>query len=199
MPSFRPWPAFVTLGILVLLPLAPARARSPAQEHPRAANPWAVRADTFVVSGSGVFGATASALGVTVQRTLWGRFAWEELIARGVGNRKVDGEDVGWVLGGTGRGALWLSNARTHAVTLGLGSALIIGGGYGTLNFAFAEFGYEFRSAAGFSVLLALGPNVLLNKPKVDLCRNDSWFCENFARGDFVPLGHARLGIGWAF
>lgn len=187
------------MGILLLGPLDPARAQPTVQEHPRAAKPWAVRADTFVVSGSGVFGASAGALGVTVQRTLWGRFAWEELIARGVGNRKVGGEDLGWVLGGTGRGAIWLSDARTHAVTLGLGSALIIGGGYGTLNFAFAEFGYEFRSAAGFNVLLALGPNVLLNKPRADLCRTDSWFCSNFSKGDFVPLGHARLGIGWAF
>lgn len=179
--------------------MVPAIATAVDSTGPRAQMPWAVRGDSFIHSGAGIFGATAGSLGITVQRVLFKRFAWEETIARGVGNRKVDGQDIGWVFAGTGRVALWITGERTHAVTLGLGSALVIGGGYGHLNFAFAELGYEFRSSRGFTVLLALGPNILLTSPSVDICRQVTSFCANFSRGELVPLGHARAGLGWAF
>jgi hypothetical protein len=192
----RRWLATCT-GFVALI--APAVARATSGPGPRALRPWAFRGDGFVVSGAGIFGATAGALGITVQRSLWERFAWEETIARGMGNREVDGKDIGWVFAGTGRAALWITDERTHAVTLGVGSALVVGGGYGKLNFAFAELGYEYRSRLGITVLLALGPNILLTSPSVDLCHGETWFCSNFSRGNLVPLGHGRAGIGWAF
>jgi hypothetical protein len=170
-----------------------------AADAPHKELPWAVRGEAFLLSGSGIFGATAGSMAATVRRNLWERFAWEETVGWGAGNRRVDGQDIGFTLAGTLRFAPWTTSDRTHALTLGLGSALILGGGYGTLNFVFGELGYEYRASGGFTLIATAGPNLLVSKPSVSICGNQAWFCQNFRRGDFASLGHFRVGAGWAF
>jgi hypothetical protein len=181
-------------------PLASATASSaaPADTSPRRARPWAVRTDAFALRGSGLSGATADSFGLSVQKTFFERWAWEETAAWGVGNRQVEGKDLGLTLAGTLRFAALMSAARSSALSLGLGTALILGGGYGHLNFVFAELGYEYRARDGLSLLLTAGPNWLAAGPARGSCR-DAWLCEAFRSGDFAPFGHLRAGIGWAF
>jgi hypothetical protein len=167
--------------------------------EPRVDLPWAVRGEAFLVSGSGLFGTTAGSVAATVQRSLGRRFAWEETVGWGAGNREVHGKDAGVTLAGTGRVAALMTERRTHALTFGLGTALIFGGGYGTLNFLYAEAGYEYRAANGLSLIVVAGPNMLLSRPSVDVCASQSWFCNGFRRGDLAGLGHLRAGAGWAF
>jgi hypothetical protein len=185
------------LAITALLVVASPPAR--AEGDPRVELPWAVRGEAFLLSGPGLFGATAGSVAATVQRTLWRRFAWEETIGYGAGNRDVGGKDIGWTLAGTARAAPWLSEKRTHALTMALGTALVLGGGYGTLHFVFAELGYEYRSAGGFTVMASAGPNLLLSTPKRDICDGHTWLCERFHRGELASVGHVRVGAGWAF
>lgn len=159
---------------------------------------WAVRGEAFVIGSGELFGPTAGAPALSFQKVFFRRLAWEETVGYGVGNRKVDGKDTGWTLAGTLRFAAWTNQARTSALTTGLGTALLFGGGYGTLNFAFAELGYEYRSRPGFTLLAALGPNILMSRPKVT-CDGAGWFCEDWKRGRIAPVGHVRLGAGWTF
>jgi hypothetical protein len=161
---------------------------------PRAARPWAVRGEAFVLSGSGALAAPAASFGVTVQRTLFKRFAWEETIVYAAGNRLLGGRDIGLTLAGTGRGAVWMSAQRTGAVTVAAGTALVLGGAYGTLNFLFGELGYEHRAAAGLTFIIVAGPDLLLSGPARDRCAG----C-GFKPHGFAPLGHVRMGFGWAF
>jgi hypothetical protein len=172
-------------------PLASAAASSaaPAEISPRRARPWSVRTDAFALRGSGLSGATADSFGLSVQKTFFERWAWEETVAWGVGNRQVEGKDLGLNLAGT---------LRFAALSVGLGTALILGGGYGHLNFVFAELGYEYRARDGLSLLLAAGPNWLAGGPGPGSCR-DAWLCGAFRSGGFSPFGHVRAGIGWAF
>jgi hypothetical protein len=186
---------FTLVGLVAAaVPASVARA-----EDARAELPWAVRGDAFVLSGAGAFAATAGSVGATVQRTFFRRFAWEESIAWGVRNRKLDGQDAGWTLAGTARAAAWMSEDGTHALTFALGTALIVGGGWGTLNFLFGEAGYEYRSAGGLRLIVAVGPNLLLSQPAQDKCGAGGWLCEDFKRGGLAYLGHLRAGMGWAF
>lgn len=173
-----------------------AAARS---ESPRRTRPWAVRTDAFVLSGSGGLGASATSVALSIQKTFFERWAWEETVGWGIGNRKVDGKDSGLNFAGTLRFAALLSSSRSSALSLGLGSALIFGGGYGRLDFAFAEVGYEYRARDGFSLLLALGPSWLYGSPNRSTCMSGNWYCEDFRRGNFAPLGHGRAGVGWSF
>jgi hypothetical protein len=196
--SLRPRVALVIVT-LALVAAAVSAGVARADEERRAELPWAVRGEAFVLSGAGAFAPTAGSVGATVQRTLARRFAWEESIAWGVGNRKVDGRDTGWMLAGTGRVAAWTSEDRTHALTFALGTALIVGGGWGTLNFLFGEAGYEYRSVGGLRVIVAVGPNLLLSQPAEDKCVDGVWLCRDFRRGGLAYLGHLRAGMGWAF
>jgi hypothetical protein len=177
---------------------ATASSAVPADTSPRRVRPWAVRTDAFALRGSGLSGATADSFGLSVQKTFFERWAWEETVAWGVGNRRVEGKDLGLNLAGTLRFAALMSAARSSALSLGLGTALILGGGYGHLNFVFAELGYEYRARDGLSLLLAAGPNWLAGGPARGSCR-DAWLCGAFRSGDFAPFGHVRAGIGWAF
>jgi hypothetical protein len=182
-------------------PLASAAAASsvaPAETSPRRARPWSVRTDAFALRGAGLSGATADAFGLSVQKTFFERWAWEETVAWGAGNRQVEGKDLGLNLAGTLRFAALMSAARSSALSLGLGTALILGGGYGHLNFVFAELGYEYRARDGLSLLLAAGPNWLAAGPSRSSCR-DAWLCGAFHSGDLAPVGHVRAGVGWAF
>lgn len=168
------------------------------ERSPRSERPWAVRSETFVLSGSGFLGAAVDALGISVQKTFFERWAWEESIGWGVGNRHVGGKDLGLELAGTLRFAALMSAGRSSALTLGLGSALTLGGGYGHLNFVYAELGYEYRGAGGFSALLVAGPNWLVQAPARLSCPA-AWVCDDFRAGALAPLGHVRAGLGWAF
>jgi hypothetical protein len=197
------FPRLVIVDFIVLVGLlltaAPGRA---ADEAPRVAHPWATRGDAFVLSGPGLFSsATAGSVGVSVQKTFFERWAWEETVAWGVGNRQVDGKDIGWTLAGTLRYAALMNAARSSAVTLGLGTALILGGGYGHMQFVYAELGYEYRSVGGFSALLAVGPDMVLEAPSGQGCEGaaGSGPCGRFRSGDFAAAGHLRAGLGWSF
>jgi len=178
---------------------AAAASAAPAETSPRRARPWVVRTDAFALRGGGdLSGATADAFGLSVQKTFFERWAWEETVAWGVGNRQVEGKDLGLNLAGTLRFAALMSAARSSALSLGLGTALILGGGYGHLSFVFAELGYEYRARDGLSLLLAAGPNWLSGGPARSSCR-DAWLCGAFRSGDLAPVGHVRAGVGWAF
>jgi hypothetical protein len=187
---------FILLG--GLLTAVPGRA---ADEAPRVVHPWATRGDAFVLSGPGLFSATAGSVGVSVQKTFFERWAWEETVAWGVGNRQIEGKDIGWTLAGTLRFAALMNAARSSAVTLGLGTALILGGGYGHMQFVYGELGYEYRSVGGFSALLALGPDLVLEAPSRQGCEGaaGSGPCGRFRSGDFAATGHLRAGLGWSF
>jgi hypothetical protein len=177
---------------------AAAASAESAESSPRRARPWALRTEAFVLRGSGLSGATADSFGLSVQKTFFERWAWEETVAWGVGNRPVEGKDIGLNLAGTLRFAALMSATRSSALSVGLGTALILGGGYGHLNFVFAELGYEYRARDGLSLLLAAGPNWLPGGPARSSCR-DAWLCGAFRGGDFAPFGHVRAGVGWAF
>jgi len=166
-----------------------------ADEDPRADHPWALRGDAFVLGGSRLGGGVGAAT-ASVQRTLFRRFAWEESIGWGP-SAWGGGGQPGWTFAGTARAAAWMSADRTHALTGALGTALLTG--EGRLSFLFAEAGYEYRGPRGLSLLLAVGPNLLLSRPTDDLCRGDADFCEHFRRGQPAYLGHVRAGAGWAF
>jgi hypothetical protein len=162
--------AVCTLILIGLLAFA-GQARA---SDPRGDRPWAARGEAFVLSGSGFPG---GAFALTMQRTLWRRFAWEETLGWGYRNREGSGRDIGWTFAGTARAAAWMSAGRTHALTVGLGTALIVGGG--TRHFVFGELGYEYRSPAGLALIVAAGPNL--------------------EHGELELLGHLRAGLGWAF
>jgi len=187
---------FISGGLL--LTALPGRADD---EAPRVAHPWATRGDAFFLSGPGLFNATAGSVGVSVQKTFFERWAWEETVAWGVGNRQIEGKDIGWTLAGTLRFAALMNAARSSAVTLGLGTALILGGGYGHMQFVYAELGYEYRSVGGFSALLAVGPDMVLEAPSRQGCEGAAGTapCGRFRSGDFAAAGHLRAGLGWSF
>jgi hypothetical protein len=167
-------------------------------DDPRADLPWAVRGEAFVVSGAGpVARPGAGSVAATVQRTLFRRFAWEETLGWGAGNHEVRGKGAGLVLAGTARVAAWMSDGRSHALSFGLGTALVTGGGYGSLNFLFGEAGYEYRSRLGPSLIVVAGPDLLLSRPPPAACASDGWLCEKFRRGDLALVGHLRAGAGW--
>jgi hypothetical protein len=159
---------------------------------------WAVRGEAFLLGGAGVVGATTGAMAATVQRRLYTRFAWEETIGHGAGFA-VPGKENGWTFAGTFRGAAWSSADGSHAVTFALGTALLAGGGFGALNFAFGEGGYEHRSPGGLSLVLAAGPDVMLSRPSTETCAAKPDFCSQYRTGGVAWVGHARLGVGWAF
>jgi hypothetical protein len=161
-----------------------------ADDEPRVARPWAVRGDAFLLGGTRLGSDQIGAAAATMQRVLWRRFAWEETIGWDPGER---GRGGNWTFAGTARAAAWMSEDRTHALTGALGAALVRGDQ--TLHFLFAEAGYEYRGPRGLSLLVVVGPNLLLSHPPADMCRDDTGFC----RGQPAYLGHARVGAGWAF
>jgi hypothetical protein len=160
---------------------------------------WSVRGEVFVLSGAGMLGPAASSVGLTAQKILFERWAWEETVAWGIGNRQLDGKDLGLNLAGTLRFAPFMNAARTRALSLGLGTSFIFGGGYGHLHFVYAELGYALRSRNGFNALLAVGPNLLYAASDRPRCSGSDDFCGAFHAGGFAGLGHVRAGLGWSF
>jgi hypothetical protein len=160
---------------------------------------WSVRGEAFVLSGAGVLGPATGSVGVTAQKILFRRWAWEETIAWGIGNRQINGKDLGLNLAGTLRFAPFMNAARTQAVTLGLGTAFIFGGGYGHLHFVYAELGYALRTRAGFNALIAIGPDLLYAASDRPRCSGTDDFCSAFHAGGLSALGHVRAGLGWSF
>lgn len=160
---------------------------------------WSVRGDAFVLTGAGGLDGATRSLGLTVQKILFVRWAWEETVAWGLGNRAIDGKDLGLNLAGTLRFAPLMNDARTQALTLGLGTAFIFGGGYGHLHFVYSELGYAYRGREGLNVLVAVGPDWLYAASNQPPCPGNGTSCVTFRAGDFSALGHVRAGLGWSF
>jgi len=160
---------------------------------------WSVRGEAFVLSGAGILGPATGSVGITAQKILWRRWAWEETVAWGIGNRQIDGKDLGLNLAGTLRFAPLMNAARTQAVTLGLGTAFIFGGGYGHLRFVYAELGYALRTRAGLNALIAIGPDLLYAASDQPRCAVTEDSCSALHPGGLSALGHLRAGLGWSF